>query len=167
MAANTLLLDSGYQPLDVIDWKKAITLMFLGKAEIVEVYEEEIKSSYLVLKKPAVVRLLNNFRRGKRKVKFSRLNVFIRDNFTCQYCGKRDTAGNLTMDHVLPRCRGGKTNWLNIATSCEECNIKKMNRTPEEAGVRLLNEPKQPNWLPLVALKICRHPVPENWQFYI
>jgi hypothetical protein len=78
------------------------------------------------------------------KPKVSRLGVFIRDGFTCQYCGKKFSPKNLTIDHVIPRSRGGKTEWLNIVTSCISCNLKKGDRTPEEAGLTLIKEPRQP-----------------------
>lgn len=151
---RTLVLDVGYQPHRIVDWQRAITMIFDGKAEVVEEYDEDVyKSATLVIKMPAVVRLLNALRR-KKGVKFSRINVASRDKFTCQYCGKRRALKNLTYDHVIPRSHGGKTNWENIVMACRPCNFSKANRTPEQAGMRLLREPVKPRSLPIVAFNL-------------
>lgn len=165
---STLLLDSGYQPLDVISWQDAIRLLTLNKIEVVEEYEDEIRSAFLVIKMPAVVRLVGMFRRNKKKsVKFSRISIYARDNFKCQYCSVKGKMKDFTFDHVIPRSRGGKTNWENIVTACVGCNSKKNNRTPSEAGMRLLKTPVKPEWVPIISLRLTQRSIPDQWASYL
>lgn len=166
---SALLLDAGYTPMDVISYKQAIKMFMLNKVEIVEEYEDELRSAYLVIKIPAVVRLINKVSRRKRKkgVKFSRIGVYARDGFRCQYCGAKKASKDFTFDHVVPRSRGGKTNWVNIVTSCVPCNRKKSNRTPAEAGMSLLKEPKEPKWLPVISIRVSTKSIPEAWSDYL
>ena len=164
---STLLLAASYEPIDVICWKDAIRLMTLGKAEIIEEYDKDIRSMYLVIKMPAVIRLVNSFRKRKTQVKFSRVNIYTRDRYTCQYCGIKGGMSKFTFDHVLPRSRGGKTTWTNITTCCKDCNSKKRDRTPEEAGMRLIKKPERPTWLPTVTIRLSSQPVPGLWNDYL
>lgn len=164
---STLLLDQSYMPLDIIKWTEAISLFFLGKCEIIEEYEEEIHSTYLVIKMPAVVRLIKSFRHKKKKVKFSRLSIYARDGFQCLYCGCKGKIKDLTFDHIVPRSRGGKTTWINIATSCVPCNLEKANRTPTEAKMKLIKIPEEPKWLPVVMIKLSERSAPEAWRDYL
>jgi 5-methylcytosine-specific restriction endonuclease McrA len=164
---STLLLDCSYQPLDIIPWKEAVRLWFLGKAEVIEEHEAELRSTYLVIKMPAVVRLTRLFRKKKKKVKFSRAAIYTRDKQTCQYCGMKGTARDFTFDHVIPKSRGGRTNWENIVTACKPCNLKKANRTPSEAGMALLSKPKMPDWLPLLNLRVSLNDIPDTWSSYL
>lgn len=164
---STLLLASSYEPIDVISWKNAIRLMTLGKAEIIEEYDKDIRSMYLVIKMPAVVRLVSSFRKRKSQVKFSRVNIYTRDKYRCQYCGIKGGMKKFTFDHVLPRSRGGKTCWTNITTCCRECNSKKRDRTPEEAGMKLIKRPERPKWLPSVTIRLSKQPVPGLWNDYL
>lgn len=164
---STLLLAQSYEPLDIIPWQEAIRLLTLGKCEVVEEYEDEVRSTYLVIKMPAVIRLLKRFRKHKKPVKFSRINVYARDKFCCQYCGKKGTTPELTFDHVVPRARGGKTNWENIVACCVSCNSKKHSRTPAEAGMKLKVKPVCPEWLPAVVIKINQKSAPEAWRDYL
>jgi 5-methylcytosine-specific restriction endonuclease McrA len=163
---RTLLLSQGYEPISVISWRKAICLLTLGKVEVVETYEHNIRSVQLVFKMPAVVRLLRAFRRHPKQVKFSRQNVLARDRWRCQYCGAKKPSDELTYDHVIPRSRGGKTNWDNIVTACVSCNARKANRTPEQAGMRLLKPPRRPAWVPIFTIQISRSSMPEAWRDY-
>ncbi len=166
-SSQTLLLNQGFEPIKVISWQRAITLLFLGKVEVLEEYNHGVRSVNLIIKIPAVVRLLRAFRRHARPVKFSRVNIYARDNYRCQYCGKRASIGELTYDHVLPRSQGGRTEWTNIVTCCYLCNRKKGGRTPREAGMSLLAEPKQPNWVPAVAIRISLRSIPDAWTDYL
>lgn len=106
---RTLVLSQGYEPVKIVSWQRAITLLFLGKVEVIEEYDRNIKSTSMVIKIPAVVRLLGAFRRHKKPVKFSRVNIYARDHYKCQYCGKKASLTELTYDHVVPRSRGGLT----------------------------------------------------------
>ena len=164
---RTLLLSQSYEPLRVISWKRAFTMLTLGKVEVIEEYERDIRTTYLVFKMPAVVRLVNVFRRNKRNVKFSRVNVYARDRYKCQYCGLKESLADLTFDHVIPRSRGGKTTWTNVVAACVSCNHEKANRTPAEARMRLLKKPIQPRWVPAVTLQISMRSVPDAWTDYL
>jgi 5-methylcytosine-specific restriction endonuclease McrA len=160
---RTLVLDRGYQPHRVVTWQRAVTMLFDGKVEVVEEYDEDIRSVTLTIKMPAVVRLLRAVR-GPRGVKFSRMNVATRDGFRCQYCGRKLPLGSLTYDHVVPRSLGGLTCWENIVMACLPCNGKKGRRTPAQVGMRLLKAPVKPAWLPVIAFRIdpaCS--IPEAW----
>jgi 5-methylcytosine-specific restriction endonuclease McrA len=163
---RTLLLNQGYEPISVISWRRAICLMTLGKVEVVETYDRDIRSVRLVFKMPAVVRLLRAVGRFRTQVKFSRQNVLARDRWTCQYCGARPRTQELTYDHVVPRSRGGKTAWENIVTACVDCNTRKANRTPTQAGMRLRKTPVRPTWVPVFTIEISRTTVPDAWRDY-
>jgi 5-methylcytosine-specific restriction endonuclease McrA len=164
---RTLVLSQSYEPINIVSWKQAITLLFLGKAEVIEEYDRNIKTTSIVIKIPSVVRLLAAFRRHKKPVKFSRINIYGRDKYTCQYCGVRHSIGDLTYDHVVPRAQGGKTMWTNIVTCCEDCNRRKANRTPEQAGMRLLKAPVQPTASPVLVVAVSRESVPDAWRDYL
>ncbi len=164
---RTLVLSQSYEPVNIVSWKQAITLLFLGKAEVIEEYDRNIKTTSLVVKIPAVVRLLSAFRRHKKPVKFSRINIYGRDKYTCQYCGTKKSIGDLTYDHVVPRAQGGKTTWTNIATCCEDCNRHKANRTPSQAGMKLLKVPAQPTASPVLIVTVSRESVPDAWRDYL
>ena len=165
--ARTLLLSQGYEPIKVISWQRAISLLFLGKVEVLEEYDHNIRSISLVIKIPAVVRLLRAFRRHAKPVKFSRVNIYARDNYRCQYCGNKASISELTYDHVIPRSQGGTTEWMNIVTCCYECNRKKGGRTPKQASMILLSQPAQPNWVPAVTIRISLKSVPDAWRDYL
>lgn len=163
---RTLLLSQGYEPLATISWQRAISLLTLGKVEVIEEYDRNIRSAFVVIKMPAVVRLINRFRRGKKAVKFSRHNILARDGWKCQYCGSRVKSHNMTQDHVVPRSQGGKTCWENIVTCCEPCNAKKANRTPAQAGMRLRKPPYKPTWVPMFSVQLSGSP-PDQWASYL
>jgi len=167
MTAQTLLLTAGYEPLKVVSWQRAITLVTLGKVEVLEEYDREVRSTTVVFKMPAVVRLLRVFRRPKHKVKFSRVNIYARDRYRCQYCLSKLPMAKLTYDHVIPRAQGGKTVWENIVTACEPCNTRKGNRTPAQAGMALANEPVRPTWVPVATFTITQHSAPDAWREYL
>lgn len=164
---RTLVLSQGYEPIKVISWQRAIALLSLGKIEVIEEYDHNIRSVSLVIKVPAVVRLLTSFRRHKNKVKFSRVNIFARDKYSCQYCGVKGKLSELTYDHVVPRAQGGKTEWKNIATACYACNEKKRDRTPEQAKMRLRSKPDQPTWVPVMTVQVSQTSAPDAWRDYM
>ena len=164
---RTLVVSQGYEPVEIVSWRRAITLLFLGKVEVIEEYDRDIKTTSLVIKIPAVVRLLNAFRRHKKPVKFSRVNIYGRDDYRCQYCNKKESINELTYDHVIPKSRGGKTTWDNIVTCCATCNRRKANRTPTEAGMKLTRPPKQPLAMPTLVVTVSRTSVPDAWRDYL
>jgi 5-methylcytosine-specific restriction endonuclease McrA len=114
-----------------------------------------------------VVRLLKRFRRHKKPVKFSRVNIYGRDDYKCQYCGHKKSINELTYDHVIPRSQGGKTTWTNIVSACGECNSKKAGRTPEQARMKLLKKPVQPVDMPAVFIQVNKSNVPDAWRDYL
>lgn len=164
---QVLLLNLSYEPLKVINWKKAITLLCLGKVEVIEEYGYDIHSVSLTIKLPSVVRLLRLVKRPRKPVRFSRQNIYARDRYRCQYCGRRFITEELTYDHVLPRSRGGKTEWKNIVTCCVSCNRKKGGKTPEEAKMRLIRKPHRPSWVPALRITIGIREVPTAWRDYL
>lgn len=162
---KALLLDSSYYPVQIVDWKKAMVLFFTGRAEVVEHHDKvKIRSTNAHFKLPKVMRLFGAFKRYTN-VKFNRTNVFARDRHLCQYCGERFPRDELTLDHVLPKSRGGKTDWNNIVTSCHDCNNRKADRTPRECGFTLLRKPRQPRWTPFFGLRMSKDEVVlwSNW----
>ena len=164
---QTLVLSQGFEPIKIVSWQRAITLLFLGKVEVVEEYDRDIKTTSLVIKIPSVVRLLNAFRRHRKPTKFSRVNIYGRDDYRCQYCGAKKPIAELTYDHVVPRSRGGKTTWTNIVTCCSDCNRKKANRTPAQAGMLLLKAPVQPTATPTLVVTVSKTSVPDAWRDYV
>ncbi len=163
---RTLLLTPWMAPHRVISWERSVVLVLLGKVDVLEHYDQEIRSPSLVLRAPAVARLKKGGT-AKQVVRFSRVNVYTRDGFRCQYCGEKKAMRDLNYDHVVARVRGGKTVWENIVTSCYACNDRKGSRTPEEAGMRLRRKPFKPSSLPVTpVLGITRSEMPEVWLPY-
>jgi 5-methylcytosine-specific restriction endonuclease McrA len=187
---NTLILTQEFQPHKVLTWDRAILMVFQGKVEVVEEYDEvlsvldparakdfpHVARAYgqrfsagdeIIIRMPSVLRLWRPVGRMKRGVKFSRVNVFTRDGFRCCYCGFKGGIKELNYDHLVPRHRGGKTVWENIVTSCYPCNSKKRNRTPDEAGMRLLQRPHKPKVLPMLGPRFDMHKIPVQWLGYL
>jgi 5-methylcytosine-specific restriction endonuclease McrA len=165
---DTLLLTQGYQPLKVISWQRAICMSFLGKVEVITTHpKREIRTVSYVFPAPAVVRLVRSHRIGPHHVRFSRRNVYLRDRFLCQYCHARFPERELTLDHVVPRSRGGRTEWANVVACCVPCNRGKGNKTPDEAGLRLLSLPSKPFWRPSTAAHLGIEAIPEVWRDWL
>jgi 5-methylcytosine-specific restriction endonuclease McrA len=167
MTARTLLLTPHYTPHKVLPWESAICLLYLGKVEVIEEYEEVICSPSVAMKMPAVVRLKRAIGSTKRAVTFSRQNVFARDKFRCCYCGAPGTYETLNYDHVVPRAQGGRTIWENIVTTCYGCNGRKADRTPEQAGMQLLARPYKPKTLPMTSPQLRIADVHPVWLGYL
>ena len=140
----TLKLDMAYRPVDVIDSLEALVMCLVGRAKSIEFYEEEINSPSKTFKLPAVIVIFNVVKETCLRSNCTRKNVMNRDNFTCQYCAKELTSSALTLDHVMPRSRGGKNTWTNLVAACKKCNQKKGSQTPEEAGMKLIRKPVEP-----------------------
>jgi 5-methylcytosine-specific restriction endonuclease McrA len=139
---NVLVLNQNYEPLSVTNAKRAVILVFLGKAEIVERDGIQVRSCYKVYPLPSVVRLFFYVKPPTREISLTRKNIIKRDGHTCQYCGAR--IGAMTTDHVLPRTRGGKDTWENLVCACVACNNRKGDRTLSEAGMKLFRRPRRP-----------------------
>ena len=164
---RVLLLNATYEPLRVITWKRAVTLLTLGKVEVLETYEREVRSVTLAIRLPAVVRLVHLVRFRKHTIRFSRENIYIRDKYKCQYCGSRMDAHDLTYDHVIPKSMGGKTAWENIVTCCLPCNKKKGGRTPAQARMRMIGKAKRPSWHPMLMITLRIDKTPDLWRNYL
>jgi 5-methylcytosine-specific restriction endonuclease McrA len=169
-SARSLLLNSSYEPMRIVSWQKALILWFQDKVEILEYHSAFARSSMTSFQLPSVLRLKTYVRsRGSGAVRFCRENVYIRDNYTCQYCGDRIAPKSLTLDHVIPASKNGKKNWTNVVSACRQCNQRKANRTPTTANMPLLSEPKMPSWLPTRELEIqmeMEH-APSSWLEYL
>ena len=160
----TLVLDMGYQPINTVPFTRALRYVVKGKVDVIENYVQSIHPDWQM---PAVVRLTHWIKRRKTGVKFSRQNVLARDRWRCAYCGERKPTGELTFDHIVPKSRGGRTTWQNIATACIGCNLKKGSQTPDEAGMKLRIKPVQPTWLPLFNMSLHRRmDIPVEWRDY-
>ena len=137
-----LLLNQNYEPLNVCNVRRAFVLLDRGKAETIENGRGYLHSATAVYEIPSVIRLIYLIRRPRPQGRLTRRDVFLRDRFTCQYCGKQTR--DLTLDHVLPRHRGGVHSWENVVAACKLCNHRKAGRTPVEAHMRLPKEPYRP-----------------------
>tara|TARA_Y100000590_G_scaffold311243_1_gene351656 strand:+ start:113 stop:667 length:555 start_codon:yes stop_codon:yes gene_type:complete len=137
-----------YYPLSLCSWQDTIRSVFLDRVSIIESYEQEIRSPTISIKLPSVI-ALKDYVMPKRQPAFTRFNVFLRDNFTCQYCYKRFSANDLTFDHLVPRCMNGKTTWTNVVSACTNCNLKKGRRLVNNIDMKLLRNPKKPNSIEL------------------
>jgi 5-methylcytosine-specific restriction endonuclease McrA len=163
-----LVLNYTFEPLHFTNAKRAVTLLLSGKAESVEASPRVIRSPSISLVLPAVIRLGFYIRKPfLDRVAFNKKNILRRDGYTCQYCGRRGE--RLTVDHVLPRSRGGETTWTNVVAACLRCNLRKGNRTLTEAGMSLIREPGHPQFL--FSLHLLRHPHAssflESWRKYL
>lgn len=165
--SRVLVLTPAYVPHKVVAWERAILMYFSKKVEIIDSYDEELRSPSLTMKMPSVVRLVRSPAGIKRSVKFSRVNVFTRDGFRCQYCGSPKRMNELNYDHVIPRHRGGRTIWENIVAACYPCNSRKANRTPEQAGMKLLKKPYTPKTLPMMPPRFDPREIPASWADYV
>lgn len=137
-----LVLNQNYQPLNICPARRAVVLLYRGKAEMLENGAGVIRSASTVFPLPSVVRLIYMVRHPRHQRRLTRLEVFSRDRYTCQYCGTETK--QLTVDHVIPRYRGGEHVWENVVSACVACNRRKAGRTPAEAGLRLTRRPLPP-----------------------
>ncbi len=137
-----LVLNQNYEPLNVCDVRRALVLVFGGKADVLEHHPHRIHTTGLSYSTPSVIRLRAFVRRPRPRVKLSRREVFIRDGFACQYCG--GFGHDLTIDHVVPRCRGGQHEWTNVVTCCKTCNHRKGSKSVTEARMELRTTPREP-----------------------
>lgn len=141
---RVLVLNRSFEPLQICDVRRAIVLLFTGRAERVEDTADLVRSPSVVMVIPSVIRLQRYIRRPtKQTLSFNKKNILKRDGYTCNYCGT-NSGERMTIDHVVPRSVGGKTIWENVVSACRSCNTRKGSRTPQEAGMRLLRQPGKP-----------------------
>ena len=185
---QVLVLNRLWQAVNVCSVRRALSLLFEGHAQVVmgmtdgsfqtfnfnewtdfsrqEPHDESIHSISLRLRIPKVILLLFFDRLPKKEVKFTRHNIFERDQNTCQYCGRVFERKDLNLDHVIPRDRGGPTTWENIVCSCIKCNTHKANRTPYEAGLHLIRKPKRPKWRPFIQVNLGLN-YHDSWKHFL
>jgi len=183
-----LVLNRLWQAVNICTVRRALTLVFEGHAQVVmnrsdgefhtfnfpqwqnfsnqEPHPESIHTIRFRLRIPKVIVLMIFDRLPKKEVKFTRHNIFERDENRCQYCGKVFDRKDLNLDHVNPRERGGPTTWENIVCSCIPCNTRKANKTPQEAGMHLIRKPKKPKWRPFVQLNVGFH-AHDSWKHFL
>ena len=178
--SSVLVLNKLYMAIQVTSARRAFSLLFKEQAEVVAVEEghynsydfdswvevsqardrwegdgtEWVQAVSFDIMVPRVIRLLFYDRLPEARVKFNRRNIFARDENRCQYCGKRYPTSELSLDHVIPRSRGGRTNWDNIVCACTDCNARKGGRLPEEAGLKLIRRARKPRRSPIIRLKL-------------
>ena len=181
--APVLVLNHSFLPIHVTSVRRAFSLVYQESARVVnEHYETFDFASWAgqrmngdcaaigtprgAIRLPRVIVLQRFDRIPKRHVRFSRVNVFARDGFTCQYCGRTPHRSELNLDHVIPRSLGGKTTWENVVCSCVDCNRRKGGRTPKQARLRLIRRPARPRWTPLLNLVVpsARH---QEWRPFL
>jgi 5-methylcytosine-specific restriction endonuclease McrA len=160
---SVLVLNRVYQPMHVTSVRRAVSLLYQGVARALDeqfrlfdfdswaalaaaVNQEAIHTPTRAIRVPRVIVLVAHAHLPQQRVRFSRLNVYARDESTCQYCGRRLPRSELNLDHVVPRSRGGSSSWENVVCSCVACNLRKGGRSPDEAGMRLLRHPLRPRW---------------------
>jgi len=183
-----LVLNRLWQAVNTCSAKRAFTLLYQGHAQVVSTAPgnefvthdfdswqdfsnqnpdtEMVQTISMKIRIPRIIVLMLFERLPKKEVKFTRHNVFERDNNTCQYCGKHFSREMLNLDHVMPRDRGGLTNWENIVCSCIPCNTRKGNRLPHEAGMALVRKPKRPKWRPFLNISLSTQPH-ESWRHFL
>lgn len=160
---RTLVLDRAFQPLRAISWERAITLDLTNRVEVLEVYDAVVRTAAAAFPLPAVIRMPAFFRRMPNTVALTRRNVLIRDAGCCQYCAATPSIRDLTLDHVVPRSRGGRSTWENLVTACGPCNRRKGSRTPEEAGMALRARPARPDHVVLGRRDMVVGAPPPQW----
>jgi 5-methylcytosine-specific restriction endonuclease McrA len=142
MSELVLVLNANFEPINVCEMRRAVGLLLCDKASLILDGRGYITSALNKFPRPSIIRLKNQIVRPHPEVKLTRREVFRRDSYTCQYCGKK--ASNLTIDHVLPRHLGGAQTWCNVVTACSSCNHRKGGRTLRDANMHLLHPPKEP-----------------------
>jgi 5-methylcytosine-specific restriction endonuclease McrA len=189
---NVLVLNKHYMAIRIVGAKRAFSLLFRQLAEVVS-FEQGNYSNYdfqswcdvsqfkrnfepdghdwiatvnLHIAVPRIIRLLFYDRLPRNEVKFNRRNIFARDRNKCQYCGKRHPTSELSLDHIIPRSMGGKSNWENMVCSCTQCNVKKGGRTPKQAGLKLIQKPVKPKRNPLVHIHLG-HQRYHSWKQFL
>ncbi len=183
LSSRVLVLNRSYIPIQITSLKRALCLIYQDLARVidkefslfdfrswseltVEAHHESIGLINSAIRIPRVILLSAYDRFPKRHVRFSRNNIYLRDHNRCQYCGRHFRRQDLNLDHVVPRCRGGKTNWENVVTSCIVCNTKKGMRSPADVGFKLIRPPERPRWSPImdIAFSELRY---EEWKPFI
>jgi len=145
LESRVLVLNQNYEPMSVCSARRAVVLLYLEKAEMIEKNHEYIRSVKTSIPLPSIVRLSRLVHVPRKRILLNRKNIIKRDRHQCQYCGTFE--GPVTVDHIVPKDQGGEDSWENLVCACMKCNTKKRNRTPREAGMILLRKPRKPGYL--------------------
>jgi 5-methylcytosine-specific restriction endonuclease McrA len=190
--ARVLVLNKFYMAVHVVSVRRAFCLLFKDLAEVITVDDgrhmsfnfaswrevseartlyrhpddDFIRTVHFEIQVPRIIRLISYDRLPRQRVRFNRRNLFARDGNRCQYCGKKFATGGLSLDHVLPRSRGGLATWDNIVCACLRCNVKKGGRTPREAGMKLIRTPAEPRTSPVVSLTLSNRKY-KSWKAFL
>ena len=164
IGGRVLVLNATYEPINVCTVRRAVVLLLKEKAELIERGRHELRSESSTLARPVVIRLVTYVKvpRDAHRRKITRRAVFARDSWTCQYCGSRS---NLTVDHVIPRSKGGESSWENIVASCAPCNRRKGDRTPRQAGMHPRRAPRTPR--AEIFIRVASPSIPAAWLQYL
>jgi 5-methylcytosine-specific restriction endonuclease McrA len=163
--AEVLVLNSDYQPLNVTNVRRAVVLVYLGKADVLHTDSFAIATIKRTIEAPTVVRLRHHIKRPTPQIHLSRRTILARDDYTCQYCGR--VADDLTVDHVIPRRLGGESTWENLVCCCRYCNVKKGDRTLRECGFKLRRRPERPKYISYISLnRYTANVEREDWRLY-
>ena len=166
MDGEVLVLNRDYEPLNVCNMRRAISLVHLGKAEVLHSNDRVIRTYRGDLQSPSVVKLRQQVRRPLPQLRLSRRSVFARDDYQCQYCGA--TGRELTIDHVIPKRLGGGASWENLVACCRKCNSKKGDKVLHQSGMRLRRDPRRPRYVPYISLaKYVAGQKNEVWRTYL
>lgn len=164
---RTLVLDESFFPVGVISWQRAISLMFLNKGKVIEVYEDfKVRSTTKEFQVPKIIRIFKKVKIHEIGLKLNRKNIYRRDHYLCAYCNGHFLSNELSLDHITPVCQGGKDTWDNLISSCRPCNNKKAGRTPEQANMKLHFKAKKPRWSFVMALNVKKHEI-DIWKKWI
>ena len=166
MSQEVLLLNSNYEPLNVCNIRRAISLLVLGKADILHDRDLPLLTVRGDLRAPSVMKMKYQVRRPMPQLRLSRHSILARDNYTCQYCGSKGK--ELTLDHVLPKWAGGPQTWDNLVACCRKCNLKKADKTPQQAHMKLARKPKRPHFIPYLALPVyLKAQSKDEWRMFL
>ena len=167
MATHEVLgRNSNYEPLNVCTLRRALSLMLLGKAEVLQHRESPIRTAGGYLGAPSVLKMRYQVRRPMPQLRLSRHSVLARDNYTCQYCGCKGK--DLTIDHVVPKWCGGPHTWDNLVACCRRCNLRKGDKTPQQAHMKLARKPKRPHFIPYLSLPLyLKAQNKDEWRMYL
>jgi 5-methylcytosine-specific restriction endonuclease McrA len=163
LEGRVLILNQNYEPLSICSARKAVVLQVLGKVEVIESSDRMVHTVSQRYILPSIVRMSRLIHVPRKRILLSRNNIIKRDNHRCQYCGTDKSP--FTVDHVIPRDRGGLDTWENLVCACSLCNGRKRNRTPQEAGMQLLRKPRKPGYLFFIQT-LVRIP-DERWKPYL
>ena len=161
---DVLVLNFTYEALNITSFQRAVKLIFSGKAEIVSDRERMLSSPTFEMRMPSIIRMLYYIRRPMQRVALTKKNILLRDDHMCQYCGIRGER-LMTVDHVVPRSKGGPSTWENLVCACMRCNNRKNNRSPEDSNMALRRRPRTPKYIPWIQIK--RNTLPNEWHKFL